>query len=146
MHRSLLVRVLYLDKERGVIELYFQTKVNSILAQYYIILSCLWVGVGFVSKVVVTFIHGGGCFNMFKYRHRGCLNNPVFSNLEPYCPACRTTFIETRFRVAVICPIIPVPHCIRVFFYFVWFVFINHIFQFYYELCSYCNILDIYLS
>ena len=36
--------------------------------------------------------------------------------------------------------------CIRVFFYFVWFVFINHIFQFYYELCTYCNILDIYLS
>ena len=27
-----------------------------------------------------------------------------------------------------------------------WFVFINHIFQFYYELCTYCNILDIYLS
>ena len=33
-----------------------------------------------------------------------------------------------------------------VFFYFVWFVFINHIFQLYYELCTYCNILDIYLS
>ena len=70
-------------------------------------------------------------------------------NMHPQntnCPACRTTFIATRFRVAVICPIIPVPHCIRVFFYFVWFVFINHIFQFYYELCTYCNILDIYLS
>ena len=65
-----------------------------------------------------------------------------FSN----CPACRTTLIATRFRVAVICPIIQVPHCIRVFFYFVWFVFINHIFQFYNELCTYCNILDIYLS
>ena len=63
-----------------------------------------------------------------------------------YCPACRTTLVATRFRVAVICPIIKVPHCIRVFFYFVWFVFINHIFQFYYELCTYCNILDIYLS
>ena len=63
-----------------------------------------------------------------------------------YCPACRTTLIATRFRVTVICPIIQVPHCIRVFFYFVWFVFINHIFQFYYELCTYCNILDIYLS
>ena len=46
-----------------------------------------------------------------------------------YCPACRTTLIATRFRVAVICPIIQVPHCIRVFFYFVWFVFIN--FHFY---------------
>ena len=39
-----------------------------------------------------------------------------------------------------------VPYCIRVFFYFVWFVFIHHNFQFYFELCSYCNILDIYLS
>ena len=47
-----------------------------------------------------------------------------------YCPASRTTLVATRFRVAVICPIIQVPHCIRVFFYFVWFVFINHIFQF----------------
>ena len=64
----------------------------------------------------------------------------------PNCPASRTTLVATRFRVAVICPIIQVPHCIRVFFYFVWFVFINHIFQFYYELCTYCNILDIYLS
>ena len=39
-----------------------------------------------------------------------------------------------------------VPHCIRVFFYFVWFVFIHHNFQFYLKLCTYCNILDIYLS
>ena len=62
------------------------------------------------------------------------------------CPACRTTLVATRFRVAVICPIIQVPHCIRVFFHFVWFVFINHIFQFYYELCTYCDILVIYLS
>ena len=67
-------------------------------------------------------------------------------NINHHCPACRTTLVATRFRVAVICPIIQVPHCIRVFFYFVWFVFINHIFQFYYELCTYCNILDIYLS
>ena len=39
-----------------------------------------------------------------------------------------------------------VPHCISVLFYFVWFVFIHHNFQFYFELCTYCNILDIYLS
>ena len=71
--------------------------------------------------------------------------NHAWSNRH-CCPACRTTLVATRFRVAVICPIIQVPHCIRVFFYFVWFVFINHIFQFYYELCTYCNILDIYLS
>ena len=68
------------------------------------------------------------------------------TNYSCDCPASRTTLVATRFRVAVICPIIQVPHCIRVFFYFVWFVFINHIFQFYYELCTYCNILDIYLS
>ena len=39
-----------------------------------------------------------------------------------------------------------VPHCIWVFFYFVWFVFIHHNFQFYFKLCTYCNILDIHLS
>ena len=39
-----------------------------------------------------------------------------------------------------------VPHCIRVFFSFVWFVFIHHNFQFYFKLCTHCNILDIYLS
>ena len=38
-----------------------------------------------------------------------------------------------------------VPDCLWVFFYFVWFVFIHHDFQFYFELCTYCNILDIYL-
>ena len=38
-----------------------------------------------------------------------------------------------------------VPHCIRAFFYFVWFVFIHHNFQFYFKLCTYRNILDIYL-
>ena len=86
-------------------------------------------------------------------RHSRRMHNPQFyvSGKRPmsrrlHCPACRTTLVATRFRVAVICPIIQVPHCIRVFFYFVWFVFINHIFQFYYELCTYCNILDIYLS
>ena len=74
------------------------------------------------------------------------IDGPNYNLIRPCCPACRTTLVATRFRVAVICPIIQVPHCIRVFFYFVWFVFINHIFQFYYELCTYCNILDIYLS
>ena len=72
--------------------------------------------------------------------------NKLLSKQSGCCPACRTTLVATRFRVAVICPIIQVPHCIRVFCYFVWFVFINHIFQFHYELCTYCNILDIYLS
>ena len=75
-----------------------------------------------------------------------CIFIFIWSLMFSHCPACRTTLVATRFRVAVICPIIQVPHCIRVFFYFVWFVFINHIFQFYNELCTYCNILDIYLS
>ena len=78
--------------------------------------------------------------------HTVSISRSVPGSLYLYCPACRTTLIATRFRVAVICPIIQVPHCITVFFYFVWFVFINHIFQFYNELCTYCNILDIYLS
>ena len=56
-------------------------------------------------------------------------HSQLISYLSSYCPACRTTLVATRFRVAVICPIIQVPHCIRVFFYFVWFVFINHIFS-----------------
>ena len=38
-----------------------------------------------------------------------------------------------------------VPDCIWVFFYFVWFVSIHHNFQFHFESCTYCNILDIYL-
>ena len=74
------------------------------------------------------------------------VTGPLCGEFTGYCPASRTTLVATRFRVAAICPIIQVPHCIRVFFYFVWFVFINHIFHFYYELCTYCNILDIYLS
>ena len=39
-----------------------------------------------------------------------------------------------------------VPLCINVFFYFVWYVFIHHNLQFYFKLCTYCNILDINLS
>ena len=63
-----------------------------------------------------------------------------------YCPACRTTLVATRFWVVMICPIIKCLTVLRVFFYFVWFMFIHHNFQFYFELCTYCNILDIYLS
>ena len=63
-----------------------------------------------------------------------------------HCPACLTTLIATRFWVVMICPIIKCLTVLRVFFYFVCFVFIHHNFQFYFELCTYCNILDIYLS
>ena len=93
----------------------------------------------FDDKVIMKILH---CDVQFDISIALC--KPVATPV--YCPASRTSLVATRFRVAVICPIIQVPHCIRVFFYFVWFVFINHIFQFYYELCTYCNILDIYLS
>ena len=63
-----------------------------------------------------------------------------------HCPVCRTSLIATRFWVVMICPIIKCLTVLRVFFYFAWFVFIHHNFQFYFELCTYCNILDIYLS
>ena len=88
----------------------------------------------------------GAIFYCSKVRYMFYSADVKLTLFTPCCPACRTTLVATRFRVAAICPIIQVPHCIRVFFYFVWFVFINHIFQFYYELCTYCNILDIYLS
>ena len=44
------------------------------------------------SKVVVTFNHVGGSFDLFKYHHQGCLNNPIFLNLG-FCAACRARFI-----------------------------------------------------
>ena len=73
--------------------------------------------------------------------------SPIYKCQIPiYCPACRTTLIATRFWVVMICPIIKCLTVLRVFFYFVWFVLIHHNFQFYFELCAYCNILDIYLS
>ena len=37
-----------------------------------------------------------------------------------------------------------VPHCIRVLFYFVWFVFIHHNFQFYFKLCTFWILLIIF--
>ena len=104
------------------------------------------------KKTVQVMVFGSLNFFCEKCRIKLCSTHNMWirwsfrSISSSYCPASRTTLVATRFRVAVICPIIQVPHCIRVFFYFVWFVFINHIFQFYYELCTYCNILDIYLS
>ena len=102
-------------------------------------------GGGGFSKVVATFHYVWEYFDLFVATTGDVWIVPSLQ-IWDYCPACRTTLVATRFRVAVICPIIQMPHCIRVFFYFVWFVFINHIFHFYYELCTYCNILDIYLS
>ena len=71
----------------------------------------------------------------------GLVNNRGAGDLRRhrahYCPACRTYEIATRFWVVVICPIIKIKENS---------VFIHHNFQFYFELCTYCNILDIYLS
>ena len=74
------------------------------------------------------------------------INRWVNDGEDGDCPACRTSLIATRFWVVMICPIIKCLTVLRVFFYFVWFVFIHHNFQFYFKLCTYCNILDIYLS
>ena len=100
-----------------------------------------------MSLVVVSFIE-----EQVVGKHSSCSSNTVCQchskgeGKGPYCPACRTTLIATRFWVVMICPIIKCLTVLRVFFYFVWFVFIHHNFQFYFELCTYCNILDIYLS
>ena len=77
---------------------------------------------------------------------QGLCDKSPWHLIFPCCPACRTTLVATRFWVVMICPIIKCLTVLRVFFYFVWFVFIHHNFQFYFELCTYCNILDIYLS
>ena len=46
-------------------------------------------GAGDFSKLVVTFNHVGGSFCD---HHRGCLNNPIFSNLG-LCAACWAHFM-----------------------------------------------------
>ena len=51
-----------------------------------------WVGVMSFSKVGVIFNHVDGSFNLFKYYHRGCLNNPIFKNLG-LCAACWVHFM-----------------------------------------------------
>ena len=57
------------------------------------------------------------------------------------CPACRTYLIATRFWVVVICPIIK---CLTVLeFSFILFDCVySSQFSIYFELCTYCNILD----
>ena len=73
-------------------------------------------------------------------------STPWFPFQRSYCPACRTTLIATRLWVVMICPIIK---CLTVLeFSFILFdlCFIHHNYQFYFKLCTYCNILDIYLS
>ena len=50
-----------------------------------------WAGVWGFSKVVATFNHLGGSFNLFMAA-TGCLNNPIFSNLG-LCAACWARFM-----------------------------------------------------
>ena len=52
----------------------------------------LWVGVGGFSKVVATFNRVGGSFSLFMATTRGCLNNPIFSNLG-LCAVCWAHFV-----------------------------------------------------
>ena len=63
-----------------------------------------------------------------------------------HCPACRTTLIATRFWVVMICPIIKCLAVLEFSFILLDLCLFITIFQFYFELCTYCNILDIYLS
>ena len=62
-----------------------------------------------------------------------------------YCPACRTTLITTRFWVVLICPIIKCLNVLEFSFILLDLCLFITIFQFYFKLCTYCNILDIYL-
>ena len=72
---------------------------RTIYATYIIyIISChLEGGVGIFSTVVVTLNHVSGSFNI---NHRGCLNNPVFSNVR-LCAACWARFMSHH----ELCPI-----------------------------------------
>ena len=63
-----------------------------------------------------------------------------------HCPACRTTLIATRFWVVMICPIIKCLTVLEFSFILLDLCLFITIFQFYFKLCTYCNILDIYLS
>ena len=49
----------------------------------YLVLT-LWVGVGGFSKVVATFSHVGGSFNLFMATP-GMSDNPIFSNYVMCC-------------------------------------------------------------
>ena len=91
--------------------------------------------------LITTKMKKSNSFRIHKY-NLGIQKNNLKDGL---CPACRTTLVATRFRVAVICPIIQVPHCIRVFFYFVWFVFINHIFHNIFFIMNYVPIVTFWI-
>ena len=48
------------------------------------------VGVGPYPRVVVTYNRARGSYDIFKYQHAVCLNNPILCNLGLYaaCRAC----------------------------------------------------------
>ena len=94
--------------------------------------------------------------NIFRVTGHLCGNSPVSGEFPAQRPVTRSVdvllsgvpdyFDRNKILSGYDLSHYQVPHCIRVFFYFVWFVFIHHNFQFYFKLCTYCNILDIYLS
>ena len=52
----------------------------------------MWMGIGVITKVMVTLNHVGGSF-IFSVPPPGYLNNPIFSNLRLYlCVACWAHF------------------------------------------------------
>ena len=83
----------------------------------------------------------------FIFHIRFCGNRRVIEvTFSCNCPACRTSLIATRFWVVMICPIIKCLTVLEFSFILLDFVFIHHNFQFHFELCTYWNVLDIYLS
>ena len=102
--------------------------------------------------------HSNREFSNYAQFHRGRMSSPAQviiiqhntrMGLERHqctsyhCPACRTSLIATRFWVVVICPIIK---CLTVLEFSFFCLICVYSSQFYFELCTYCNILDIYLS
>ena len=96
------------------------------------------------SLNLLIFIIHGHCSLQWRHNERGGVSN--HQRLDCLLSGVPDFFDRNKILSGYDLSHYQVPHCIRVFFYFVWFVFIHHNFQFYFKLCTYCNILDIYLS
>ena len=110
-----------------------------------------------LAKISLKFVREGPINNIpalvqiMAWRRPGDkpLSEPMVVRLPTHICVTRSEWVKLRDRNKILrggdLSHLHVPDCIWVFFYFVWFVFIRHNFQFYFELCTYCNILDIYL-
>ena len=111
-----------------------------------------------LAKISLKFVRKGPINNIpalvqiMAWRRPGDkpLSEPMVVRLPTHICVTRPQWVKLRDRNKILrggdLSHLHVPDCIWVFFYLVWFVFIHHNFQFYFELCTYCNILDIYLS